>query len=75
MDLLVALSTTTAYMASVAMMAIDVQTPPHDEMDGREMRTYFDSSVFLIFFILAGRLLEGRARVKASLFSQQVIWV
>ncbi|QRW01867.1 copper(2+) exporting ATPase [Ceratobasidium sp. AG-Ba] len=65
MDLLVALSTTTAYMASVAMMAIDVRTPPHHQM-GKEMRTYFDSSVFLIFFILAGRLLEGRARVKTG---------
>lgn len=63
MDLLVALSTTTAYLASVAMMAIDVRTPPHENM---EMRTYFDSSVFLIFFILAGRLLEGRARVKTG---------
>ncbi|KAG9122259.1 hypothetical protein FRC07_001455 [Ceratobasidium sp. 392] len=66
MDLLVALSTTTAYLASVAMMAIDVQTSPHDRMEGKEMRTYFDSSVFLIFFILAGRLLEGRARVKTG---------
>ncbi|KAG8727197.1 hypothetical protein FRC12_022720, partial [Ceratobasidium sp. 428] len=66
MDLLVALSTTTAYMASVAMMAIDVQTSPHHGMDGKDMRTYFDSSVFLIFFILAGRLLEGRARVKTG---------
>ncbi|KAF8605270.1 heavy metal translocatin [Ceratobasidium sp. AG-I] len=65
MDLLVALSTTTAYMASIAMMAIDVRTPPHHMM-GREMRTYFDSSVFLIFFILAGRLLEGRAKVKTG---------
>jgi Cu+-exporting ATPase len=63
MDLLVALSTTTAYLASVAMMAIDVRKPPHENM---EMRTYFDSSVFLIFFILAGRLLEGRAKVKVS---------
>ncbi|KAG8727184.1 hypothetical protein FRC12_022731 [Ceratobasidium sp. 428] len=66
MDLLVALSTTTAYMASVAMMAIDVQTSPHHGMGGKDMRTYFDSSVFLIFFILAGRLLEGRARVKTG---------
>ncbi|CAE6505777.1 unnamed protein product [Rhizoctonia solani] len=65
MDLLVALSTTTAYLASIAMMAIDVRTPPHDAMKV-EMRTYFDSSVFLIFFILAGRLLEGRAKVKTG---------
>ncbi|KAG9105046.1 hypothetical protein FRC06_000019 [Ceratobasidium sp. 370] len=66
MDLLVALSTTTAYMASIAMMAIDIRTSPHGEMESKEMRTYFDSSVFLIFFILAGRLLEGRARVKTG---------
>ncbi|CEL59860.1 Cu2+-exporting ATPase [Rhizoctonia solani AG-1 IB] len=65
MDLLVALSTTTAYLASVAMMAIDVRTAPHHAMEV-EMRTYFDSSVFLIFFILAGRLLEGRAKVKTG---------
>ncbi|CAE6447725.1 unnamed protein product [Rhizoctonia solani] len=65
MDLLVALSTTTAYLASVAMMAIDVQAAPHHAMEA-EMRTYFDSSVFLIFFILAGRLLEGRAKVKTG---------
>ncbi|KAH7343468.1 E1-E2 ATPase-domain-containing protein [Rhizoctonia solani] len=65
MDLLVALSTSTAYLASIAMMAIDVRTPPHHAMEV-EMRTYFDSSVFLIFFILAGRLLEGRAKVKTG---------
>ncbi|CAE6511159.1 unnamed protein product, partial [Rhizoctonia solani] len=65
MDLLVALSTTTAYFASVAMMIIDIRTSPHDAMEV-EMRTYFDSSVFLIFFILAGRLLEGRAKVKTG---------
>ncbi|KAL5636648.1 hypothetical protein ACGC1H_000565 [Rhizoctonia solani] len=65
MDLLVALSTTTAYFASIAMMAIDIRTPPHGAMEV-EMRTYFDSSVFLIFFILAGRLLEGRAKVKTG---------
>ncbi|KEP50109.1 copper resistance-associated P-type ATPase [Rhizoctonia solani 123E] len=65
MDLLVALSTTTAYFASIAMMVIDVRTSPHDAMEV-EMRTYFDSSVFLIFFILAGRLLEGRAKVKTG---------
>ncbi|KAJ1308973.1 hypothetical protein OPQ81_004656 [Rhizoctonia solani] len=65
MDLLVALSTTTAYLASIAMMVIDIRTQPHDAMKV-EMRTYFDSSVFLIFFILAGRLLEGRAKVKTG---------
>ncbi|KAF8759935.1 Retinoic acid induced 16-like protein [Rhizoctonia solani] len=33
MDLLVALSTTTAYFASVAMMAIDIRTSPHHAME------------------------------------------
>ncbi|CAE7107510.1 unnamed protein product [Rhizoctonia solani] len=65
MDLLVSLSTTTAYFASIAMMVIDIRAS-HDKAMQGEMRTYFDSSVFLIFFILAGRLLEGRAKVKTG---------
>ncbi|KAG8961148.1 hypothetical protein FRC03_005704 [Tulasnella sp. 419] len=77
MDLLVALSTTVAWAASVAMMILDVRRGrPVHEVDGHGMMaetaaktkvmTYFDSSVFLIFFILMGRALEGRARVKTG---------
>ncbi|KDQ20362.1 hypothetical protein BOTBODRAFT_395063 [Botryobasidium botryosum FD-172 SS1] len=65
MDLLVALSTTTAYFASLAMMIIDIRTPP-DSHHKRETMSYFDSCVFLVFFILMGRVLEGRVRVKTG---------
>jgi Cu+-exporting ATPase len=66
MDLLVSLSTSVAYISSIAMMAIDVRTPRAvvGSESSFQTMTYFDSSVFLIFFILMGRVLEGRARVK-----------
>ena len=68
MDLLVALSTGVAYVASIIMMAIDVRTDPVELMDkGDPMRTYFDAVVFLSFFILMGRALESRARLKVRL--------
>lgn len=57
MDTLVALGTTTAWVASVAFMILDGTTQPIDGMGGD--MSYFDSSVFLILFILAGRWLEG----------------
>lgn len=66
MNLLVALSTGVAYIASVVMLVIDIRTEPHmTEMSG-EMRSYFDSCVFLTFFILAGKALETRARLKTG---------
>ncbi len=69
MNLLVALSTGVAYIASVVMMVIDIRTEPHmTEMSG-EMRSYFDSCVFLTFFILAGKALETRARLKVRAVS------
>ena len=39
------------------------------EMKHKEgpMRTYFDAVVFLSFFILMGRALESRARLKVEL--------
>jgi len=64
MDLLVALSTTAAYGASLGMMARDVVRGSMSVMEtGSD--TYFDSCVFLAFFILMGRVLEGRAKIKA----------
>lgn len=58
MDTLVALGTSTAWGSSVGFMILDVVTPVME--DGRGgMMSYFDSSVFLIMFILAGRWLEG----------------
>lgn len=61
MDLLVALSTSVSYFASVAMLAIDVRHP------GRmSIGTYFDASPFLIMFILLGRTLEAYAKAKTT---------
>ena len=66
MDLLVALSTTVAYLASIGIMARDVTQGAERTREFGSESTYFDSSVFIIFFILMGRLLEGRARVRVS---------
>jgi len=62
MDLLVALSTTVAYFASLAMLIIDVTSPSSAESVG----SYFDSSVFLIMFILLGRVLEAYAKSRTT---------
>ena len=64
MNLLVALSTGVAYIASVVMMVLDIRTDPMIEMEDTDMQTYFDSCVFLTFFILAGKALEARAKLK-----------
>jgi Cu+-exporting ATPase len=61
-DLLVTLSTTTSYFASIAMLIIDVLSSPSTESIG----TYFDSSVFLIMFILLGRTLEAYAKSRTT---------
>lgn len=62
MDLLVVLSTTTSYFASIAMLILDVRSPP----DVASVGTYFDSCVFLIMFILMGRCLEAYAKSRTT---------
>ncbi|KAL1408194.1 hypothetical protein Q8F55_004999 [Vanrija albida] len=64
MDLLVALSTTASYFASVAMMALDVKAGAHS--GNMSIGTYFDSSVFLLMFILLGRTLEAYAKSRTT---------
>jgi P-type Cu+ transporter len=64
MNILVALSTGVAYVASVVMMVIDIRTSPREAAMSTQMRSYFDSCVFLTFFILAGKALEARAKLK-----------
>lgn len=64
MDTLVALGTSTAWASSFVYMITDMVEPPHG-MEGGEM-SYFDTSVFLIFFILLGRILEALSRRKTS---------
>nr|XP_018262226.1 uncharacterized protein I303_05242 [Kwoniella dejecticola CBS 10117]OBR84384.1 hypothetical protein I303_05242 [Kwoniella dejecticola CBS 10117] len=62
MDLLVVLSTSVSYFASLAMLILDVRSSPHSESVG----TYFDSCVFLIMFILLGRTLEAFAKSRTT---------
>ncbi|KAF8338088.1 haloacid dehalogenase-like hydrolase-domain-containing protein [Cantharellus anzutake] len=66
MDLLVALSTSVAYMASVGIMARDIRQGAVMTMKVGSENTYFDSCVFIIFFILMGRALKGRAQVRTG---------
>ncbi len=65
MDLLVALSTVIAYLASLGLFIRDIFRPHEDAMQ-KGTTTYFDSSVFLGFFILMGRVLEHYTRMKTS---------
>lgn len=64
MDSLVALGTSTAYIASLAFLIMDVRRPlqPEDGGMSTSEMSYFDTSVLLVLFILVGRLLEGIAR-------------
>jgi heavy metal translocating P-type ATPase len=61
-DLLVVLSTTTSYFASLVMLILDVRSNASQMSVG----TYFDSSVFLIMFILLGRTLESYAKSRTT---------
>lgn len=63
MDSLVVLGTTLAYFASLAYMILDI-THPNGLSGGTP--TYFDTSVFLMFFILAGRYLDVTAKTKTG---------
>lgn len=65
MDTLVALGTTAGWVSSVAFMAIDASVPAGPDKMSGEMG-YFDSSVFLVLFILAGRALEAVSRRKTG---------
>lgn len=65
MDTLVALGTTTAYVASFVFMVMDMTRPQTPDGMSSPM-TYYDASVFLILFILAGRYVQP-ARFLTSL--------
>ena len=55
------LSTTVSYFASLAMLIIDVTSPGLSSVG-----SYFDSCVFLIMFILLGRVLEAYAKSRTT---------
>lgn len=64
MNLLVSAGTSIAYFASIAVLAIDATTKRSDK--SKSTSTYFDSVVFLTFFILCGRWLEAYSKAKTG---------
>ncbi|KAF8583042.1 heavy metal translocatin [Ramaria rubella] len=65
MDTLVSLGTSTGYFASLAMMILDIRTRSVQGMMGGAMG-WFDSSIFLMLFILAGRYLESISKQRTG---------
>lgn len=65
MNLLMSLGTSVAYFASIALLAISAVTKRHHD-DMGFTTTYFDSVVFLTFFLLIGRLLESFSKSKTA---------
>ncbi len=63
MNLLISLGTSVAYFASLAVLILDATT--RTRMSGSSA-TYFDSVVFLTFFILIGRFLEAYSKAKTG---------
>ena len=63
MNLLVSLGTSIAYFASVAVLGINAT---ESSRSPRQSSTYFDSVVFLTFFILIGRYLEAYSKAKTG---------
>lgn len=63
MSLLMSLGTTVAYFASIALLALSATQPYTGH---RETTSYFDSVVFLTFFLLIGRLLESISKSKTA---------
>ncbi|MCJ1225193.1 hypothetical protein MMC12_001842 [Toensbergia leucococca] len=64
MNLLISCGTSVAYFASLALLIVDATTAPSKSQNNNT--TYFDSVVFLTFFILIGRYLEAYSRSKTG---------
>ncbi|KAH9900012.1 heavy metal translocatin [Cubamyces lactineus] len=65
MNLLVSTGVSVSYFASVALLALSASEPRSTTGDGNTT-TYFDSVVFLITFLLAGRSLEAFSKGRAA---------
>ncbi|KAF5208730.1 putative copper-transporting ATPase [Clavispora lusitaniae] len=63
MNLLMSLGTTVAYVASLVLLGLSSRISAHDM---GFHTTYFDSVVFLTFFLLIGRVLESISKAKTS---------
>lgn len=70
MSLLMSLGTTVAYIASIVLLILSARHKPMTSMEGGMAggfhTTYFDSVVFLTFFLLIGRLLESVSKSKTA---------
>ena len=64
MNLLMSAGTSVAYFSSIALLGIAATTPK--SMSNGSGTTYFDSVVFLTFFILIGRFLEAYSKSKTG---------
>ncbi|CCH43306.1 Cu2+-exporting ATPase [Wickerhamomyces ciferrii] len=63
MNLLMCLGTSVAYFASIALLGLAAHS---QKMGHAFTTTYFDSVVFLTFFLLIGRLLESFSKSKTA---------
>lgn len=63
MNLLISAGTSVAYFASLAVLIIGART---EESEASHTPTYFDSVVFLTFFILIGRSIEAYSKAKTG---------
>jgi len=63
MNLLMSLGTTVAYVASIILLGLSAHAK---KMGHAFTTTYFDSVVFLTFFLLIGRLLEAFSKSKTA---------
>lgn len=68
MNLLISLGTSVAYFASILLLIISACSVESMQMT----KTYFDSVVFLTFFILIGKLLESVSKSKTSSFLNEL---
>ncbi|QIX00152.1 hypothetical protein AMS68_005669 [Peltaster fructicola] len=67
MDMLLSLGTTVAYIGSIVILIISSQQEePSMSSDGIDTTTYFDAVVFLILFLLGGRLLETYGKAQTA---------
>lgn len=63
MNLLVCLGTSVSYFASIALLILACKQDPSQKGFNT---TYFDSVVFLTFFLLIGKVLEGISKSKSA---------
>lgn len=64
MNLLMSLGTTVAYICSIVLLGLSAAQAPGGKV--AHTTTYFDSVVFLTFFLLIGRLLESLSKNKMA---------